>query len=389
MQLGFDALFQPTRSTFLDQGVGISATPIGRATTAKQLDPDTVQGASDDTPVAVPDDVSDEEMSSQDDSRRKRKRSSSPQASLSPRLSPRPFDRHDSGHAVTIIHSITNATEQVNAGSAAPSMSIDRSRWAHKGRLSAVADTPRLRQATLGFKPFAVESPDSSESEAESEASDAAVRQDVPARVELLSLPKSPPRSPVSDVDVEDAPDSTSTGDESIDEHAGSNASTSQSQQPAWQSLDKDGNDIEAEAEDGSAISISADVVRNLDSTDGRCSAVEILSKSSSQSIALKCRVADIAKLAPRLGRSHPTPVIATQTDVIDAGFEQADGEKAEKALSHVLLKEDFGTMVVLGQYNKAFIIARRTIEGTEGRADSDDLFIIGECIWSGVRRLV
>ncbi|KAJ9099264.1 hypothetical protein QFC21_004145 [Naganishia friedmannii] len=61
-----------------------------------------------------------------------------------------------------------------------------------------------------------------------------------------------------------------------------------------------------------------------------------------------------------------------------DAGIANADTAQVDRVLSRVIGKEDFGEMVILGQFNMAFIIARRSKPATEGR-EIDDIFIIDQ----------
>jgi hypothetical protein len=72
---------------------------------------------------------------------------------------------------------------------------------------------------------------------------------------------------------------------------------------------------------------------------------------------------------------SHPT-----NTSLLPAaGVTNQDSTEVDRTLSRVIQKEDFAGMEVIGQYNKAFIIARRQVTDAKTRADSDDLFIIGK----------
>lgn len=55
------------------------------------------------------------------------------------------------------------------------------------------------------------------------------------------------------------------------------------------------------------------------------------------------------------------------------AGIANADAATAEASLQKIIIKGDFGTMDVVGQYNRGFIIARKRTSG------ADDLFIIDQ----------
>ena len=63
------------------------------------------------------------------------------------------------------------------------------------------------------------------------------------------------------------------------------------------------------------------------------------------------------------------------------AGLENKDEEEAAAALSRVIDKEDFKTMIPIGQFNKGFIIARRrrSSGGSSQTGVMDDLFIVDQ----------
>jgi len=63
------------------------------------------------------------------------------------------------------------------------------------------------------------------------------------------------------------------------------------------------------------------------------------------------------------------------------AGLENKNEEEAAAALSRVIDKEDFKTMVPIGQFNKGFIIARRrrSSGGSSQTGVMDDLFIVDQ----------
>ena len=64
-----------------------------------------------------------------------------------------------------------------------------------------------------------------------------------------------------------------------------------------------------------------------------------------------------------------------------DAGLNSGLDLKAEKALSRIISKDDFGEMFVVGQFNLGFIITRLNRQHTmnDRRAVTDDLFIIDQ----------
>jgi DNA mismatch repair protein PMS2 len=63
------------------------------------------------------------------------------------------------------------------------------------------------------------------------------------------------------------------------------------------------------------------------------------------------------------------------------AGLENKNEEEAAAALSRVIDKEDFKTMIPIGQFNKGFIIARRrrSSGGSSQTGVMDDLFIVDQ----------
>jgi DNA mismatch repair protein PMS2 len=63
------------------------------------------------------------------------------------------------------------------------------------------------------------------------------------------------------------------------------------------------------------------------------------------------------------------------------AGLENKNEEEAAAALSRVIDKEDFKTMIPIGQFNKGFIIARRrrSSGGPSETGVMDDLFIVDQ----------
>ncbi|ORY78094.1 hypothetical protein BCR35DRAFT_305273 [Leucosporidium creatinivorum] len=68
----------------------------------------------------------------------------------------------------------------------------------------------------------------------------------------------------------------------------------------------------------------------------------------------------------------------AETTVLVGAGLHQ-DSDEAEATLSRVVTKGDFESMKVIGQFNHAFIIARRKVSGSEGHELQDDLFIVDQ----------
>lgn len=319
-------------------------------------------------------------MSRRDDSRRKRKRSASPAPSLSPNLSSRPFRRYDSGHAVTPD---PDTDEDVGVEAVGYSARTTLTRLANETRkLPSVAPQPRFRQATLNFQATAAEPQDGIDSESEQEDSEGSSRQIAVPCVQLFTLPKPPKRemevdgNEASDPDVSE--DESSDGDAEPQQRAVSvELIANDPAQSAEADADDDVDEVNKIEEEKRTRSDLEDA-QPLQPRADEQSLAEILSKTKSRSIAMTCRIQDIAIVASRVAREGVVAVPDQDSDALDAGVEQADSERAEKALSHVLLKQDFGAMTVLGQYNKAFIIARRTIDGVKERSDSDDLFIIG-----------
>lgn len=67
------------------------------------------------------------------------------------------------------------------------------------------------------------------------------------------------------------------------------------------------------------------------------------------------------------------------ENDILpEAGIANTDAAQVDRVLSRVIQKQDFAEMEILGQYNLAFIIARRKKLETDGQL-IDDIFIIGE----------
>jgi len=77
-------------------------------------------------------------------------------------------------------------------------------------------------------------------------------------------------------------------------------------------------------------------------------------------------------------GRSTAqTPQPAPRSSELESADLGADDENATAALARVLSKADFGSMGVVGQFNRGFIVARLCKAGEEGA--TDDLFIIDQ----------
>lgn len=109
----------------------------------------------------------------------------------------------------------------------------------------------------------------------------------------------------------------------------------------------------------------------------------EILKASPQGEIVVRCDIKKIRSRAKR--RSHLENVSVQkkrrldETDMLpEAGIANTDAAQVDRVLSRVIKKEDFAKMDILGQYNLAFIIARRRKPEENGQA-IDDIFIIGK----------
>lgn len=101
-----------------------------------------------------------------------------------------------------------------------------------------------------------------------------------------------------------------------------------------------------------------------------------------------KCRTiaCDQGKIINRMraSRAKPSPRLVVKAeevepDAITPGLASVDApaDVAERALSRTILKSDFASMEILGQFNLGFIIARKRSPPTG--STSDDLFIIDQ----------
>lgn len=73
------------------------------------------------------------------------------------------------------------------------------------------------------------------------------------------------------------------------------------------------------------------------------------------------------------------SPQLATLSSDLESAALGADDEQATAALARVLSKADFGSMDVVGQFNRGFIVARLCKIGGESAGVSDDLFIVDQ----------
>lgn len=110
----------------------------------------------------------------------------------------------------------------------------------------------------------------------------------------------------------------------------------------------------------------------------------EILKASPQGEIIMRC---DIERIRTRAKRRLELDDIAArnkkrkldETDMLpEAGITNTDTAQVDRVLSRVIQKEDFAKMDILGQYNLAFIIARRKKPEENGQT-IDDIFIIGK----------
>ncbi|KDQ18354.1 hypothetical protein BOTBODRAFT_127226 [Botryobasidium botryosum FD-172 SS1] len=132
------------------------------------------------------------------------------------------------------------------------------------------------------------------------------------------------------------------------------------------------------------------------DTTEEALAPVEIHRTTGGSDVVLPV---DLPRISARWHKTPPDPASPTRGANIkvkvtlrpDAGISNTqDAESAERELSRVIHKDDFQSMVVVGQFNLGFIVARwrkrldadgAGEEGGEGEADTevDDLFLIDQ----------
>ncbi len=109
----------------------------------------------------------------------------------------------------------------------------------------------------------------------------------------------------------------------------------------------------------------------------------EIATQTAERRIQIKCNVQRIRRRYGLMrvvkASSARVPLGTALESVLPEAGLDASAEQADNALSRVIHKEDFAGMTVLGQFNRALIIARRKTEAGAGKSGSDDLFIVGE----------
>lgn len=110
----------------------------------------------------------------------------------------------------------------------------------------------------------------------------------------------------------------------------------------------------------------------------------EILKASPQGEIIVRCDIKKIRARAKRRVELENTTARnkkrrLDETDMLpEAGITNTDAAQVDRVLSRVIRKEDFAKMDILGQYNLAFIMARRKKPEENGQG-IDDIFIIGE----------
>ena len=97
----------------------------------------------------------------------------------------------------------------------------------------------------------------------------------------------------------------------------------------------------------------------------------------------------DLAHIGSKWGDAQSSRKAVANSEVLQnlvagdrrAGLENKNEEEAAAALSRVIDKEDFKTMIPIGQFNKGFIIARRrrSSGGPSQTGVMDDLFIVDQ----------
>jgi len=113
----------------------------------------------------------------------------------------------------------------------------------------------------------------------------------------------------------------------------------------------------------------------------------EIATRASKREVIISCdmiRIRESYKKARQSGLSgkkrDSAAVKSRASELLPAaGVSNQDSTEVDRTLSRVIKKQDFAGMQIIGQYNKAFIIARRQGAADDGEAASDDLFIIGK----------
>jgi DNA mismatch repair protein PMS2 len=113
----------------------------------------------------------------------------------------------------------------------------------------------------------------------------------------------------------------------------------------------------------------------------------EIATRASKREVVISCdmdRIRKSYKKARQSGLSgkkkYSAAAKSRASELLPAaGVSNQDSTEVDRTLSRVIKKQDFAGMQIIGQYNKAFIIARRQGDADDGEAFSDDLFIIGK----------
>ncbi|KAJ9104150.1 hypothetical protein QFC19_004134 [Naganishia cerealis] len=110
----------------------------------------------------------------------------------------------------------------------------------------------------------------------------------------------------------------------------------------------------------------------------------EILKASPQGEITIRC---DINRIRARAAKRRKIAEVEAinkkrkldENDMLpNAGIANSDSAQVDRVLSRVIGKEDFNEMIILGQYNLAFIIARRIKASADGQS-VDDIFIIDQ----------
>lgn len=109
----------------------------------------------------------------------------------------------------------------------------------------------------------------------------------------------------------------------------------------------------------------------------------EILKATPQGQITVRCDIDRIRSRARKRRTLETTPaskkIKLGENDILpEAGIANTDAAQVDRVLSRVIQKQDFAAMEILGQFNAAFIIARRKKLETDGQC-IDDIFIIGE----------
>jgi DNA mismatch repair protein PMS2 len=146
-------------------------------------------------------------------------------------------------------------------------------------------------------------------------------------------------------------------------------------------------SDVDTQGETQDPIQYIADTSAAPDETEKRrVFRDEIATRASKREVVISCDLDRIRKSYKKVrqsglsGKKKDSALARSRASELlpAAGVLNQDSTEVDRTLSRVIKKQDFAGMQIIGQYNKAFIIARRQGAADDGEAVSDDLFIIG-----------